>query len=66
MHFVSVLTLIFIVLKLCAVNPIAGWSWIWILAPTWIPMLISLPLLIMFVVRKVWHNNRRPYRKDWL
>lgn len=37
--FLSVLTLIFITLKLCGV---ITWSWLWVLAPTWIPLCIML------------------------
>lgn len=37
--FFGALTLIFITLKLCGV---IDWWWIWVLAPTWIPMLIGL------------------------
>lgn len=29
------LTLIFLTLKLCGV---IAWSWVWVLAPTWIPL----------------------------
>lgn len=42
--FCGLLTLVFIVLKLC--NVIA-WSWIWVLAPLWIPLLITLVICII-------------------
>lgn len=35
----SLLTIIFIVLKLC--NQI-DWSWWWVLAPTWVPIALTL------------------------
>ena len=41
--FVSLLQLCFIVLKLCDV---IEWSWLWVLAPTW----ISILLLILFII----------------
>lgn len=34
MGFLPALALIFITLKLCGV---IGWSWLWVLAPIWIP-----------------------------
>ena len=34
--FMSLLTIVFIVLKLCSV---IKWSWWWVLAPMWIPTL---------------------------
>lgn len=35
--FAGVLTIVFIVLKLCKV---INWNWIWVLAPTWIGLII--------------------------
>jgi hypothetical protein len=43
--FLDVLTIAFVVLKLCGV---ITWSWVWVLAPLWIP--ISLVLVILFIV----------------
>jgi hypothetical protein len=42
--FFSVLTLIFITLKLLKV---ITWSWIWVLSPVW--MCIAIPLVIIFL-----------------
>jgi hypothetical protein len=39
MSFSSVLALIFIVLKLCGV---INWSWVWVLSPIWITLIIGL------------------------
>lgn len=33
----SILTLIFIGLKLAEVGVVASWSWWWVLAPLWVP-----------------------------
>jgi energy-coupling factor transporter transmembrane protein EcfT len=41
--FFGALTIAFIVLKLCNV---IDWSWWWVLAPTWIPVVIAIPLII--------------------
>ena len=42
--FCGLLTIVFIVLKLCKV---ISWSWVWVLAPTWIPTLIAILLLLI-------------------
>ena len=48
--FLQLLTIVFVVLKLMG---IITWSWWWVLAPLWIPVL----LLIVFVVWLVNVNN---------
>ena len=49
--FVGLLQITFIILKLCKV---INWSWLWVLAPTWISFgLIAIIIAIVFVVRKV-------------
>lgn len=40
----DLLTVAFIVLKLC--NVIA-WSWVWVLAPLWIPAAIALVIIVI-------------------
>jgi len=45
--FLELLQLALIVLKLCK---IITWSWWWVLAPTWIPILIL--ILVVIVVMK--------------
>lgn len=51
MGFISVLTLIFIVLKLT--NNI-NWSWIWVLSPIWISLiLIALVFGIILVIGRL-------------
>ena len=41
------LTIVFIVLKLCKV---ISWSWLWVLAPIWIPAAIGITVLIVYVI----------------
>jgi hypothetical protein len=43
--FMSVLTLAFIVLKLCGV---IHWSWLWVLSPLWIQAVVIILVLIWF------------------
>ncbi len=42
--FCGLLTIVFIVLKL---TKVITWSWIWVLAPIWIPMAIWLVLIVL-------------------
>ena len=42
--FMSLLQIAFIVLKLCKV---IEWSWLWVLAPTWIPLALVLIVAII-------------------
>jgi len=45
--FGAILALIFIVLKLTGC---ITWSWVWVLAPLWIPLVIIVPLTIITAV----------------
>ena len=42
----TILTLIFIVLKLVGV---INWSWVWVLAPTWIVLGLGLIVLLIYM-----------------
>ena len=42
--FCGLLTIVFIVLKLLKV---ISWSWLWVLAPLWIPIAI---LIVLFII----------------
>lgn len=50
--FTGLLTIVFIVLKLCGV---INWSWLWVLSPLWIEfalaILILIPVFIWLVVK---------------
>jgi hypothetical protein len=54
--FLDILTIAFIVLKLCGV---ITWSWVWVLAPLWIP--IALIIIIVFIVWLVYFIRDRIY-----
>lgn len=47
MSFCSLLTVAFIVLKLVGV---INWSWLWVLAPIWIPVVIAFAILVIAAV----------------
>lgn len=44
---VSVLTIVFIVLKLCGV---INWSWVWVLSPIWITVGFIAAILIIIAI----------------
>lgn len=49
--FAGILTIVFIVLKLTGV---IGWSWIWVLSPIWIPVILAVvSFLGMAVICKI-------------
>lgn len=50
MSFFEVLTVIFVVLKLVGV---INWSWLWVLAPIWIPLSIILVICFVIAIIKV-------------
>ena len=45
--FCGLLTIAFIVLKLCGV---ISWSWVWVLAPLWIGAIVGVLILVIAVV----------------
>lgn len=47
--FFGLLTIVFIVLKLCKV---IAWSWVWVLAPIWTPIAVIILLIIIVVLIK--------------
>lgn len=58
--FLGLLTIVFIVLKLC--NVIA-WSWWWVLSPVWLPIVIVCGLFIVSIVVKT--TEARKERKRY-
>lgn len=60
--FLGLLALIFITLKLTGV---IGWSWMWVLAPLWIPAAIVIAiLLIVLVVILVKESTKQVQQKQ--
>lgn len=45
--FTGLLTIAFIVLKLCGV---INWAWVWVLAPLWISTVLALVLIVAAVM----------------
>jgi len=44
----TLLTIAFIVLKLCGV---IHWSWLWVLAPTWIPLVLVIVISLIYILK---------------
>lgn len=42
--------IIFVVLKLLKVQPVAHWPWLWVLAPFWIGLAVGLAILAIVVI----------------
>lgn len=42
--------IIFLVLKIVGVQPIANWPWIWVLCPFWIPIAIILVIAVIAAI----------------
>lgn len=51
--FCGLLTIAFIVLKLCHV---INWSWLWVLCPLWISFALGAVILITFVIIAIINN----------
>lgn len=47
--FCGVLAILFIALKLTG---FVSWSWVWVLAPIWIPVIIAVVCIIIILVSK--------------
>lgn len=46
----TVIGIVFVVLKLLAIQPVANWSWLWVLCPFWAPLAIGILLVIIFAI----------------
>lgn len=57
----GVLTIVFVVLKLVGV---INWSWLWVLCPLWIDILLTVIVLIIIAIidnntrKKTWKSGR--------
>jgi hypothetical protein len=48
----GVIFVVFLVMKLMEIDPVASWSWWWVTAPLWVPWAFILGVMILFGV--VW------------
>lgn len=58
--FTWLLTIAFIVLKLCGV---INWSWVWVLSPIWISFAIVIIILVCFVIANSGGVSVRAHRR---
>lgn len=49
-HGVSVIGVIGIVLIILKIVGIISWSWVWVLAPLWIPILMAISLWLLLII----------------
>ena len=54
----TVVGIVFIVLKLLEIKPVASWSWLWVLCPFWIGLALDLVLVILGFIL-IWLSHRR-------
>lgn len=64
--FFGLLTIVFVTLKLLEV---IAWPWVWVLAPTWIPLSLLLVALVLggagyLVYRQLKRRRLRPPRRE--
>ena len=53
----AVVGVMFIVLKLLEIQPIASWSWLWVLCPFWIGLALDIVLVLLALIL-VWLSSR--------
>ena len=51
-----VITAIFVILKLCGV---ITWSWLWVLSPLWIGLILAIiaGIVMVIILRKIWKDD---------
>ena len=49
----DVVGIVFIILKLLAIEPVAHWLWLWVLCPFWAPLVL---VIIFSFLRKFYKN----------
>lgn len=57
--YLGLVFLIFLTLKLAGIGAVATWSWWWVTAPLWIPLIVAVGLLIIYVFLLALRNARR-------
>jgi hypothetical protein len=43
----TILFVVFLVMKLAKIGDVANWSWWWVTAPLWIPVVLALSILLI-------------------
>lgn len=50
-----VLTIVFMVLKLCKV---INWRWIWVFAPVWLSLALAVVAGIIYIILYIWSKKK--------
>ena len=53
----AVVGVVFIVLKLLEIQPVASWSWLWVLYPFWIGLALDIALVLLAFIL-IWLSSR--------
>ena len=53
----GVVGVVFIVLKLLEIQPVASWSWLWVLCPFWIGLALDIVLVLLAFIL-IWLSSR--------
>lgn len=46
----GILGIVFVAMKLGQVGEVASWSWLWVLSPFWIPLALTVAVLLVIAV----------------
>ena len=49
-NYFDVVGIVFLILKILAIEPVAHWSWLWVLCPFWGPIVL---VIIFFIFKKI-------------
>ena len=54
----TMVLVVFVILKLAGVGVVASWSWLWILSPLWIQLVIAAVIYIGWeIIKALIHND---------
>ena len=53
----GVVGVVFVVLKLLDIQPVASWSWLWVLCPFWIGLALDIALVLLACIL-IWLSSR--------
>lgn len=53
----GVVGVVFVVLKLLDIQPVASWSWLWVLCPFWIGLALDIALVLLAFIL-IWLSSR--------
>jgi hypothetical protein len=51
--------IVFLALKLAEVGPVQYWSWWWVTSPIWIPVVLALIGLVLYIISKIGEDKSK-------